>query len=339
MSAIPAAVLAVLSTWSDLNTGKIARASNASIPLASPTQDDWGAFFLSIATALEDLDAAVTAEGGNFGEPVADVAALKAVAAASRQDKQLRVVENNGLGQRAIYVFDSASTATGDDLSVIVPTAGSGRWFALCALPFGVIPVYNNSGSPIIKGQPVAVLGYHAASGRPQILAANLTNGIPPYGVAAAAIADGAVGLLVQFGQLTSLALNTSGASLGDPVYLAADGSLSLTTPTDTGLGELVLGTVTALSATGSVYFFPPLTVRFPGIARGKATIPAASTSVVVPVGTRYNGKLAQVSFGSNPGTATLVWAGPVSAGDLTINVDGAPGADLDIFWSILFDQ
>ena len=54
--------------------------------------------------------------------PVADVAALKAIA--DRTDKQMILLEDVGKS----YRFDLESAAAGDDDNVIVPTAGSGRW-------------------------------------------------------------------------------------------------------------------------------------------------------------------------------------------------------------------
>lgn len=63
------------------------------------------------------------------GAAVADVAALKAVAAADRKDKDLRFVDS----LEAIFYFDSASSATGDDTTVITPDAGTGRWLITSA--------------------------------------------------------------------------------------------------------------------------------------------------------------------------------------------------------------
>lgn len=340
MSVLSAAQLAVLATWTNTSTGKLARVGQASIPLAAPTQDDWQSLFGTLAESVEDLNTALAAEDGNFADPVADIAALKAVAAADRQDKQMRVVESDGLGQRSIYVFDSASSATADDVAIVAPTAGSGRWFMLSALQATVVPCINNSGSPILKGQPVSVAGYVAATGRVQVTAATVDGNQPPVGAAFTALADGSSGLLLLRGSLTSLALNTSGATLNDPVYLAEDGTLSLTPVADTGAGSYAVGVVSAVSATGGVYFAsPPVVVRAPGLVRGVATMGFAATTVTVPVGTAYNGKRAQVSFAGDPGTASVLWAAPVTSGDLVIHVDAVPGADVDIMWSIIVEQ
>lgn len=339
MSVLSAAQLAVLATWTNTSTGKLERVGQASIPLAAPTQDDWQSLFGTLAESVEDLNTAITAADGNFADPVADITALKAVAAADRQDKQMRVVESDGLGQRSIYVFDSASSATADDVAIVAPTAGSGRWFMLSALPAPILPCINNSGSPITKGQPVAFAGYVSATGRVQVAAADADGSPPPAGAAFTALANGASGLMLLRGALTGLALDTSGAALGDAVYLAADGSLSLTPPTDTGLGAYVVGLVSAVSLTGGVFFFSPVALRAPGLVRGVATMGSAATTETVAVGAAYNGKRAQVSFAGDPGTASVLWAAPVTGGDLVIHVDAAPGADVDIMWSIIVEQ
>jgi hypothetical protein len=237
MSVLTAAQLAVLAQWDALTDAKVQRVNTVSLPLAANTGggDNWGEFFSTLAAAAVALDAAAAAADGYFGEPQATIAALKGVAAADREDKQMRVVEDNGLGQRSIYVFDSASSATADDVSIIAPTAGTGRWFLLSALPANVLPVKNSSGGAFIKGQPLAVVGYETASGRFLVEAANADGSAPPAGAAFAALADGASGLLLLRGNLTSLALDTSLAALNDPVFLSSAGALTLTPVTDTG--------------------------------------------------------------------------------------------------------
>lgn len=54
----------------------------------------------------------------------ATVAAVKAIAAADRYDNQVVFIEELG----AFFYFDAASSATGDDTTVIQPTVGTGRW-------------------------------------------------------------------------------------------------------------------------------------------------------------------------------------------------------------------
>lgn len=58
------------------------------------------------------------------GESLADLTALKAVAAADRADGDVVLVRSTDI----LYAFDSGSAATGDDNFVVVPDAGTGRW-------------------------------------------------------------------------------------------------------------------------------------------------------------------------------------------------------------------
>ncbi|MCC6559639.1 MAG: hypothetical protein IT372_42525 [Polyangiaceae bacterium] len=70
---------------------------------------------------------AVLAElGARFGAPVADAAALQAVPAATRAQGQIVLK----LDDHSLWRFDSGSTASAGD-SVIVPTAGTGRWLLI----------------------------------------------------------------------------------------------------------------------------------------------------------------------------------------------------------------
>ncbi len=64
-------------------------------------------------------------------------------------------------------------------------------------------------------------------------------------------------------------------------------------------------------------------------ITSGTDTVLNGATSVVVAVGAAFNGKLAVVGFGALPVAAGLVWAGPVAAGNLTINIDVDNTADM----------
>lgn len=65
------------------------------------------------------------------GAPVADLAALRAVAEADRQDKQVRLVESASGGVGALYRFDTGGAGSDDGDGTIAPDAGSGRWFKI----------------------------------------------------------------------------------------------------------------------------------------------------------------------------------------------------------------
>ena len=60
----------------------------------------------------------------DFGNDVADIAALKAVAEADRADGQTVAVRSTN----KLYIFDSGSAASGDDDAVVEPNSGTGRW-------------------------------------------------------------------------------------------------------------------------------------------------------------------------------------------------------------------
>lgn len=63
----------------------------------------------------------------HYARGVDDVAALKAISAANRSDNLPVFVDS----LNEWFIFDSGSSATGNDVTVITPTAGSGRWLRL----------------------------------------------------------------------------------------------------------------------------------------------------------------------------------------------------------------
>ena len=85
------------------------------------------------ALAVDDADLATYGQikdeftsRQTFENKVADLTALKAIPSASRFDNQLVSVEISG--EIVLFFFDSASSATGDDIFVVTPDAGTGRW-------------------------------------------------------------------------------------------------------------------------------------------------------------------------------------------------------------------
>lgn len=78
----------------------------------------------------------------NYHRSVADVAAVKAIAAASRQDAMVLWVDS----LLSLFYFDSASVLAGNDITVITPTAGSGRWLLM---PAGASVVTGTRAAPI----------------------------------------------------------------------------------------------------------------------------------------------------------------------------------------------
>lgn len=82
----------------------------------------------------------------HFARGVADLTALKAIAAARRSDQLPVYVESS----KEWFWFDAGSSATGDDVHIITPTAGSGRWYR--RNPSTRFTVANNTGPSSVTG-------------------------------------------------------------------------------------------------------------------------------------------------------------------------------------------
>lgn len=96
------------------------------------------------------LQAQVSELEGNVGDPVADIAALKAIVAADREDKQLRAVEDIS----AVYIFDAEDTDAGDDDLIVTPDdvvePAPGRWRKTGGAGAAGDISYDNSGSGLV---------------------------------------------------------------------------------------------------------------------------------------------------------------------------------------------
>lgn len=127
----------------DAQMKKVASSTNGNVPTWSGTTGDTLGAGYTVETTLTGsssalpradavkaaIDAIQTGTPGTFATPVQDLAALKAVdttSATTYPDKIAIIVE--GLG---IYRLDRDSSATNDDLDVIQPTTGTGRWLRM----------------------------------------------------------------------------------------------------------------------------------------------------------------------------------------------------------------
>ena len=201
------------------------------------------------------INAIITAIGSvpNWGAGVADVAALKAVAAADRADKQSRVVEDNGLGSESIYVFDAESAQEGDDVNVVTPTAGTGRWLLAYQGNASTWQVQNDTGAPIAKGSAVQITGWSSAKSKFRVALADSTSVTKQVqGVTTASIGIGAGGAISAGFKLPTSGLDTQAAAIGDPVYYTAAGALTLTAPVTPNAVQ-VIGRVRSLAASGMI--------------------------------------------------------------------------------------
>ena len=167
-----------------------------------------------------------------IGQHVANIAALKAVAAVDRVDGQLRVVEDDGNLQRSLYIFEDTSTADADDVDIVAPTAGTGRWFRAYDLAAGNIPITNATGGPLAANLCVAITGWDATKRRFEVDAASPTNpALWARGVLEASLPDTNSGVLQSKFNLATSGVDTSLAAVGDPVYMTTAGALTLTKP------------------------------------------------------------------------------------------------------------
>ena len=85
---------------------------------------DLGANAMDNIASLVGTAAGATPQAIRRIATVADLAALKAIAAADRADRDYVVLDDT----KRVYQFDSASAVTGDDYATVTPNAGTGRW-------------------------------------------------------------------------------------------------------------------------------------------------------------------------------------------------------------------
>lgn len=83
----------------------------------------WTVDNVSIDTST--IDATIYTHG------VVDVAALKAIASADRSEALTIFVES----LNTFFYFDPSSSATGDDITIVAPTSGTGRWIRVNSSP------------------------------------------------------------------------------------------------------------------------------------------------------------------------------------------------------------
>jgi len=96
-----------------------------------PSKIGWaGSKVDQLPTIFAAQDTLFTGVRAGVHSPVADVTALKAIAATgatARTDKQLCYVES----LHAVAAFDAQSSTAGNDTTVFAPASGTGRWFLL----------------------------------------------------------------------------------------------------------------------------------------------------------------------------------------------------------------
>lgn len=216
----------------------------------------------------------------DYASAVQDVAALRAVPATERADKQVRLVE----AKAAEYRFDETGTGADDGDLIIKPTdvSNGGRWYkmpqagqsapqahATTHQKGGVdrviqeklcLPIRNESGVLIAAGKLVAAVGYSIAEDRVLIDIADKDDPTkrPALGVTRESVADEANSdLLISVGTIENIDTATPGWSVNDQLVLGSNGAFSRPPPdVDPFTGGIQLvGSVTRVHATlGSIF-------------------------------------------------------------------------------------
>jgi hypothetical protein len=210
---------------------------------------------------------------------------------------------------------------------------GLAKFFCDFLLKSGAVglPVINKTGGSLAVNKAVYISGYDTVSGCFKVaLAAPTTT--KAVGVLEAALADGATGTLRSNFLLANSGLDTSGATLGDPVYLAASGALSLTASSADGAFTQVVGYVQTLvntvapNAGGTIRIAPQPTA--PTATRVEVTVSAATGiySAAAPAGWS-NGDALVGTYGGDATNNVYLLFCKVSAGNLVVKISGDPGA------------
>ena len=160
---------------------------------------------------------------------------------------------------------DSLDRATGDVLTEVIwdgvvsnlAYLGGQTATGVVAPQRQGLVVDNSTGGSLAAGTLVYVSGYDASTGAPQITKADADSRQAEY-ILSAAIANGASGVVYRGYTLGSL--DTSGSSVGDPIYLSATaGSWSATALAGAAqISQKVGVVVTSHASTGSILFLLP---------------------------------------------------------------------------------
>ena len=202
---------------------------------------------------------------------------------------------------------------------------------------FGLsIPVVNKTGSAIAKGKLLAIQGYDTTTGRFLVVLADKSDAdTAAVAVATTAIADNATAEVSNSLLVDGIGPNTSGASLGVPLYLSTSGAFTLTKPTSGVVQTCGVVQVKGNPGTVRVWIRPP---TVPAVDAIVASVPqtyvgetpsfgAADTSKTLSVGAKYDGKqVVCVPSQADNGAATFA-SGVVSGGTCTVTANAAPGS------------
>lgn len=154
--------------------------------------------------------------------------------------------------------------------------------------------VANNTGSPLSANALVGRSGYDGGLDAPEVTLADNSTPLFADGFVSAQISDGATGQIVTLGQLEGL--NTSGASVGDPVYLGTGGGITLSKPAN----DQVVGIVLKVDAVdGWVWFDPSIDYDAGQVPDFQANHVYQANDLIAEGGQLYRAKTGFTSGGS----------------------------------------
>ena len=257
-------------------------------------------------------------------------------------DFSLASIPNSSLTNSVINILDAFGTTTAVAL-------GNSPAYDIGPAATIIELVRNETGSPIPRGTPVAVVGY--ASSRPLVAPANASDPtrMPAIGLAYEQIPDGSNGSVVALG--IAKQIDTSSFTVGQTLYIGTTaGTLTATPPS--GESNLIqnIGKVTDVAINGRVLVLGPgRTNAVPNLNNGKiflgnvsnqAISTTLNTSVVPELTNLYytdaraRGAISVTDSGGdgslsyNNGTGVITYTGP-SASEVRTHFSVAVGSGL----------
>jgi len=179
----------------------------------------------------------------------------------------------------------------------------------------GALAVRNTTGGPLPAG-PVTVTGYDVANAAFLIGAANATGAAPALVLLLAALANNTNGTAYIGGTFTAAGLDTTGSAVGNPVYLAAGGGMTLTAPTAADTIQQIIGRVQTLANPGVISGLVNTPTKFGTSWHQNLSITGALiAAATIDLTTKVVNSLPIANGGTNSSTALTASAIAVSNG------------------------
>ena len=125
-----------------------------------------------------------------------------------------------------------------------------------------IVDVFNNTGSTLVKGKAVCLVGFNSADGLPLINHASYDNAdrMPAVGIIDEDIDDNTAGTITTCGIVEEM--NAEGTKEGDDVFVGLDGEIVFEQPSEDGAIVQQLGVVGQADNSGSILLIPLELIR-----------------------------------------------------------------------------